>query len=94
MENSSRTAPTTEMAKWVREADEFCRVVLEPNEQPFFISDEATVWDLVAGDPSLVMERTYAHYGVRLNVAQFKIPFWKLLGFLSDNRTRKTDENC
>ncbi len=93
MEKSVRTAPTTEMAKWASETDEFCRIVLEPDEQPFFISDEATLWDLFAGDPSLVMERAYAHYGVGLNVAQFKIPFWKLLKFLAENRIRKSHEN-
>jgi hypothetical protein len=84
-----RMAPATETAKWSEEADEFCRVVLDPEEQPFFISDEASLWDIFAGDPTELIERVHAHYGVRPDLALFSIPLWQLLKFLSENRHRR-----
>ena len=81
--------PATKTAKWSQEADEFCHAALDPDEQPIFISDEASLWDIFAGDPPQLIERVYEQYGVRLTLDHCSIPLWELLKFLAENRSSR-----
>lgn len=74
-----------EMQKLSREAQEFFAKIL-PDEEPLFISDEATVWDVSTSTTEELLARCLKHYCKTLSVEDLKQPFWKLLRKLNDER--------
>ena len=68
-------------------ADELFEKVLY-DEDPVFVSDEATLWDVSMSDVSDVLQRVRTHYGVPLTLEETQqLPLWKLL-LLLDKRRR------
>jgi hypothetical protein len=59
---------------------------LEADERPYFVSDEATLYDIFVGDEEELNDRCEAHYGVRLQASDFTIPLWRLLDELEARR--------
>jgi hypothetical protein len=74
-----------EMQKASREAQEFFALIL-PDEQPLFVSDEATIWDVSTSTAEEILTRCSRYYGKNLSVADLKQPLWKLLKKLNDGR--------
>jgi hypothetical protein len=68
----------TEMQKVSREAQEFFEKVLF-DEEPVFVSDEATVWDVSMSTADELLERCSKYYGKSLSEDDLKQPLWKLL---------------
>jgi len=66
--------------------DEFSLKILY-DEEPLFVSDEATLLDVWSGDVDEILERCSEHYGVPISLEDAKRPLWKLLPFLDKNRT-------
>lgn len=60
-------------------ASEFYRIVLDEDESPIYVSDEATLDDIFAGDEQDLIARCAAHYGIALSREDFQMPFWHLL---------------
>lgn len=80
-------APSTEMEKRHLLAQEFYRVVLDPDE-PLFVADDVTVWGVCfQDDEATLIENCRRHYGVTLNHDQFNLPLWQVLDFLEACRT-------
>jgi len=68
-------------------AREFYSVILDPDEEPWFVSDDASLFDIWAGcDEAEVIAPCHEHYGVRLSRKQFRCPFWRLLDYLQEKR--------
>jgi hypothetical protein len=77
-------APDDEIRKMPALVDEFVRRVLY-DEEPIFISDEATVWDISTCDANELLLRCSAAYSRSVSIDELKQPLWKLL--LQLNRT-------
>lgn len=77
-----------EMQKVSREAEELFKNVLS-DEDPLFVSDEATIWD-VSSAPTAdeLLTRLSTYYGTSLSLNDLKLPLWKLLRKLSEERKK------
>ncbi len=49
------------------------------DEEPLFISDEATIWDVSMAVPEDLLSRVSQYYGKPLSMDDLKQPLWKLL---------------
>ena len=71
-------------------ADELCQHVLH-DEEPIFVSDEATLWGVSMSDVDEVLERVRQYYGVPLSLEETQqLPLWKLLLLLDERRRART----
>jgi len=59
------------------------------DEEPLFVSDEATIWDLWSGDEKEILERCSTYYGVAVSREETQQPFWKFVTLLDAKRSRK-----
>lgn len=79
-------SPNTEMSRVSGLADELFEHVLY-DEEPLFVSDEATLWGVSMGDVDEVLERCRAYYGVPVSLEETqRLPLWQLLLLLDERR--------
>jgi hypothetical protein len=70
------------------ELAEFVQHVI-PDEEPLFISDEATVWDIsFSATEDELIDRCFIYYGVHLRAEELKQPLPRLLRDLNRRRTK------
>jgi hypothetical protein len=74
-----------EMQKLSGEAQEFFAKIL-PEEEPLFVSDEATVWDVSTSTAEDLLARCLKYYGKTLSIGDLQQPLWKLLRKLNGGR--------
>lgn len=80
-------SPDTEMSRVKLLADELFEHVLY-DEEPMFVSDEATLWDASMSDVDTVLGRPRRYYEVSLSLEETQqFPLWKLLRLLDERRT-------
>ena len=58
---------------------EFLERLFDEEDRPFFVSDEACLYDLYAGDDAELSQRCEHWYGRKLHQADFQMPVWKLI---------------
>jgi hypothetical protein len=63
-----------EMQKASREAQEFFALIL-PEEQPLFVSDEATIWDVSTSTSDEILARCSKYYCKNLSLEDLNQPF-------------------
>ena len=78
-------SPNIEMRKLSRESKEFFDKVLF-DEEPIFVSDEATIWDVSTSTAEDLLKRCAQHYGKTLTVEDLNQPLWKLLRELNTSK--------
>ena len=79
-------SPNTEMSQVKVLADELFEHVLH-DEEPIFVSDEATLWDVSMSDVDEVLGRVRKYYGVSLSLEETQqFPLWNLLRLLDERR--------
>jgi len=66
-------------------AQEFFEHVLD-GEEPFFVSDEATVWDVSMASPEQLIRKCSEYAGQPVSLEDLNQPLWKLLHQLSATR--------
>ncbi|MCA0331658.1 MAG: hypothetical protein LCI03_17390 [Actinobacteria bacterium] len=77
-----------EMTKRRQMADEFYGAVLADADRPWFVSDEASLYDIQAEDDDELVRRVRAAYGVTLRMPDdLRRPFWQLLDELQRLRS-------
>lgn len=64
------------------------------DEEPLFISDEATIWDVSMTTAEELISRIYGYYKKPVSVADLAQPLWKLIrqlneGSIAANQSRK-----
>lgn len=69
------------------ELAEFIKYII-PDEEPAFVSDEATVWDISLSTQEEIVGRCLHHYGVELRPQDLKMSLSQLLPELQRRRTR------
>jgi len=57
------------------------------DEEPIFVSDEATIWDVSVSTPDELPGRCSEHFGIPVSVEDFKRPLWKLLPWQRGGKT-------
>jgi hypothetical protein len=62
--------------------EEMLRHVCDEEEFPYFVSDEATLFDVCTLTPEEIAERLAAHYGRRVQLTELRLPIWKLVDHL------------
>jgi len=75
-----------EMEKRKVVAEEFYHTILDPDEIPLIVTDEATLYDIYIGDELELIQKVKQKYEVSIAIKHFKIPFWKLLDLLTKHR--------
>ena len=78
-------SPDTEISRVSGHADELFEHVLY-DEEPLYVSDEATLWGVSMGDVDEVLERCRNYYGVPVTMEETQQPLWKFLRMLDDRR--------
>ncbi|MGA2904076.1 MAG: hypothetical protein ABSD98_09610 [Candidatus Korobacteraceae bacterium] len=78
-------ASDTETRRLSAEAREFFEKILW-DEQPVFVSDEATVFDISTTGPEVLSERCLRYYGTTLSAQDLAQPFWRVLRQLNEGR--------
>ena len=59
--------------------DELIEHVLSPDEEPLFISDEATILDVSGESPEALLKRCSDFYHASLSHEDLRLPLWQLL---------------
>jgi hypothetical protein len=78
-------SPQNEIHKVWGLVEELFRHVLH-DEEPLFISDEATLWDVSMSDPNEILARCVTYYGVPVSMQDTRQPLWRLLPMLDERR--------
>jgi hypothetical protein len=55
------------------------------DEEPAFVSDEATIWDISLASGDDLIERCKKAYGKDISLRDLSQPVWKLLQVLNEN---------
>jgi hypothetical protein len=56
------------------------------DEEPIFISDQATIWDVSMSTSEELLSRIARYYGVEISRADLNQPLWTLLREISSQR--------
>jgi hypothetical protein len=67
---------------------EFLKHVLY-DEEPLFISDEATIWDVSMNSAEELIERISRYYGKPTSEVDLNQPLWKLIRQLNEGSDRR-----
>jgi len=78
-------SPDLEMKKIAGLAEEFSKNILD--EEPLFVSDEATILDVSAAEPEELISRISNYYRRTISMADLKQPLWKLILQLNEGRS-------
>jgi len=79
-------SPDTQTRKVSGLVEEMFQKVLY-DEEPLFVSDEATLWAVSMSDANDVLERFRKYYGVPVSLEETQQqPLWKLLLMLDERR--------
>ena len=68
-------------------AEEFYESILRPDEEPGFVSDEATLLDISLAPEELLIEKIKSHYGKNVTRFDLRRSFWSLLTDLNADRS-------
>ena len=63
--------------------EQLLRVICDEDEFPWFVSDEATAFDVCTSSEEELMARVSAAYGIAVPAADLKLPIWQLAERLS-----------
>jgi hypothetical protein len=64
------------------ELSEFLERMFDEEDRPYFVSDEACLYDIYAGDDAELSRRCERWYGKELTKSDFRLPVWRLLDSL------------
>jgi hypothetical protein len=58
------------------------------DEEPIFISDDATIWDVSMSAVDDLLNRCSQYYGISVTMDDLNQPLWKLLRQLNERRRK------
>jgi|HubBroStandDraft_1064217.scaffolds.fasta_scaffold1533619_2 hypothetical protein len=67
-------------------AREFFEQALSGEYEPFFVGDEATIWDVSMEAPEELLRRCSEHYRTTVSLEDLRQPLWKLIRQLDERR--------
>ncbi|HTF67439.1 MAG TPA: hypothetical protein VK638_32645 [Edaphobacter sp.] len=94
--NKTRKPPALagdeEMERRETLALEFYKLILAPDEEPAFVSDEATLRDVSLAEDEELIRKVEDHYGHRMSRWDFQRSFWSLLDELQCSREIRSNQ--
>jgi len=72
-------AGDAEVQARIAEVEALLRQLCDAEEFPWFVSDEATVFDLCTLSSEEIADRLSAHYGRRVQLLELQLPIWRLV---------------
>lgn len=81
-------APDAQMERRASLANEFYAAILAPDEDPGFVSDEATLRDVSLAPDEDLLRKIESYYGYRMCPRDFQRSFWSMLDVLERSRQR------
>jgi hypothetical protein len=69
----------TEVQARAAQVEAMLRDVCDPEEFPWFVSDQATLFDVCSLTPDELIGRLVVHYGRRVHPSELHLPIWKLV---------------
>ena len=91
-ENEYSFGETDKLEKREKELGEFLERMFDEEDRPYFVADEACLYDIHAGDDDELSERCEKWYGRKLAEKDFRVPIWQLLDALYPSSTGQTSE--
>jgi hypothetical protein len=67
-------------------AEEFYEKVLRPDDEPGFVSDDASLLDTSLAPENLLIDKIKTHYGMTVTNSDLRKSFWLLLKHLNEGR--------
>jgi len=67
----------------------FERVLFD--EEPLFVGDEATIWDVSTAAPEVLIKRCSEYYQTPVSQEDLRQPLWKLIRQLNERRNRRPE---
>jgi len=61
------------------------------DEEPVFVGDEATIWDVSMATPGDLVERCSQYYQTQVSEQDLGQPLWKLIRYLDERRGRQSN---
>lgn len=81
-------AKTEHMDKRKINAKDFYYLILDPEEIPYIVTDDACLYDFFAGIDEELVKKVKQTYGAIMNQEHFKMPFWQFLDWLEENKIK------
>jgi hypothetical protein len=69
-------------------AEEFYENILRPDEEPGFVSDDASLLDISLAPEEVLISKIETHYSRTVTASDLRKSFWVLLTDLNNGRTR------
>ena len=85
-EDEFRFGKTLEVDKRKLLVEEFYNHILTPDEIPYLVTDEATLYAFFEGDEKIIINKCLKYYQVKLSIDDLNLYFWQLLDKLNANR--------
>ena len=85
MSQEYQFADDDELKKRQRQLSEFLDRMFDEEDRPYFVSDEACLYDIYSGADEDFSTRFEKWYGIRLTTSDFRLNVWKLLDSIYDS---------
>ncbi len=72
----------SEIKKRKEVVQKFVDSLIDLEEKPLFISDEATIFDICSDDSSTLLLRIFNSYGIQIQEEQLTLKIWELIDVL------------
>lgn len=81
-DNEFKYSQADEIAKRTEAYHLFLERMFDEDDRPYFVSDEACLYDIFSGEDEEFISRCLENYGHKMEPAEFLLPVWKLLDIL------------
>jgi hypothetical protein len=81
--NSFQYGSETEIKKRASLVQKFLLEIISPEEQPIFVSDDATVFDISSDDESVLLSKIINTYNVTLSNKDLHLKVWQLIDLIN-----------
>jgi hypothetical protein len=85
MSQEYQFADDDELKKRQRQLSEFLDRMFDEEDRPYFVSDEACLYDIYSGADEDFSKRFEKWYGRRLTASDFRLNIWELLDSVYDS---------
>ncbi|MCE9607798.1 MAG: hypothetical protein K8U03_23170 [Planctomycetia bacterium] len=86
MDSAFSFGDQNELDKRKKELTDFLDRMFDNEDRPYFMADEACLYDIYAGEDAKLSERFEKFYGRKLAQQDFLLPIWLLLDSLPTRR--------
>ncbi|MBF0366486.1 MAG: hypothetical protein HQK50_13015 [Oligoflexia bacterium] len=71
-----------EIKKRNNDIERFIALVIDKEEIPYFVSDDASIFDISTDDKAVLINRIRTHYKVEISENELHLKLWQLLDLI------------